>query len=213
MLDDLDGCVRHRADRLEFPRPETFPGGDPALGPDDDSLGLRVLGQRPQQFRPPLEESQAGELRHQPSIVPINGQARESVGLAEQQPASRPRPGVQPQDALPHPDGRFQPAPPEALIERPLVPSIEPHPDRAGRVVQSPRDEFALGARHVDFRAGGRIPLDPLDRRIEDPGVASEERPRPARLQDHSTAGTHRQGRSSRIAVSPRQLPRRRRPT
>ena len=122
---------------------------------------------------------------HQPSVIAIDGQAGEAVGLAEDEADSAPLALAGPREDsfLSRMADSSRPRP-ERLVERPVIPSIEPDPDRAAGIVQAPRDGLALARHDVDLGTGRRVALDPLDRGIEDPRMAGEERPGSAGFQD-----------------------------
>jgi hypothetical protein len=183
ILDDLDRAVRDRADGRFLTGSQSFPHRKPTLRPGDYPVDAGLLAEESEQEVAPVVEGETRELGDEPAIVAIDGQAGEAVSLTEDQPTGGSL-SIAMQYVAAQPKGRSQPMRPERLVERPVIPSIEPDPDRTPRIVQTPTDELLLRADDGHLIAGLGIPFDTIDRRVEDPGMACKEGTGTARLDD-----------------------------
>ena len=88
-------------------------------------------------------KGQAGELRDQPAIVAVDGQAGEAVSLAEDEAVGR---GVsaQAKNLGSQPYRLGERSRPEGFVERAFVPAIQPDADRARGIKQPTGDELPL---------------------------------------------------------------------
>ncbi len=136
--------------------------GDSSLGTGDDSLGAGGFGQQPQNQIAMRIERQAGELHDEPAVVPVDREAREAVSLAEYKPVARSW-FAQTEHAVPQPHRRSQGLRPERLVDRTVVPAIEPDANRALRVIEPARDELPRVRLDDDFGSRRRVARYPLD--------------------------------------------------
>ena len=165
--------------------------GDPLFATHQDALGAGEGHEPFHQKVATLEQGQAGELDDQPAVEAVDGEPGEAVGLAEDQAGGGPR-ALDPEEPRSERQGLGQPGFEERVVDRGVVPAIEPDPDRAPGVEQAPGDELPLGADHDDLIAGSGLALDALDRGHEDPGMPGEERAGPSRLDHDAGEAGHR---------------------
>ena len=125
-----------------------------------------------------------GDLHGQIIGIAIDDQAAQSVALAEDQPGGPLRVVVAELPA--ELDGRLEPPPPEGLVQRlGRVPGVEPDPDAAAAVEYAAGDELALVAEQIDDVPVGGGTFDPIDGRVEHPGVPAVEGSGLAGLEDY----------------------------
>jgi hypothetical protein len=187
ILDDLDRAIRDRPDDRFLARAQSFSRRDSALRPGEYPLDAGQITEQPEEHFAPMVKRATRELGDQPAIVAIDGQAGEAVSFAEDKSKRRASPAEM-QQVTTQPHGRFQPTRPERLVERPVVPPVEPDLDRAPRIVQAPSDELPLKTDDGHLVAGLGITLDAIDRSVERPGMAREEGTGAARLQDDTAS-------------------------
>ncbi len=155
---------------------QTFGLLDPFLSSQPDAGGAQLFLQKSHDEFAPFCEGPAGELHHKPFPVPIDDQPREFVGLAEDQSASFPL-GLILEQPPSQRDGLLEPLRPVGLIQRLLfLACVQPHPNVAVGVEQSPGDKRAIVCKHVDLGPRLGVAFDLGDRTGKQPGMAAEER-------------------------------------
>ncbi len=176
VLLDLDDPLRRAAAKRAVVDLQAFDLANTAFG-------AKVNAGRPNEFVEQvgqqitaLRQGERGELHHEPAVVAINGEARQAITLAEDQPTGRPRSGEP--EYLAQPEGGGKAIAEEPSVERDVfLPAIEANADLAAAVEQPASDEAARIRDEIDLVPVGRLPLDGGDGPGEDPGMSTVERP------------------------------------